>query len=77
MGDVWKYFFGAGVVGIVTDLAFLYITQYYTETKYRPAKRIAKASETGAATNVISGFSVGLETTGLPIVAISLALVTS
>jgi len=36
MGDVWKYFFGAGAVGIVTAIAFLYITQYYTETKYGP-----------------------------------------
>jgi K(+)-stimulated pyrophosphate-energized sodium pump len=77
MGEVWYYFFGAGVIGLLTAFAVLYITQYYTETKYGPVKRISKASETGAATNVISGFSVGLETTGLPIVVMSLALFAS
>ncbi|MFA6254434.1 MAG: sodium-translocating pyrophosphatase [Patescibacteria group bacterium] len=70
----WVWFFLAGFVGILTSVAFVYITQYYTEYKYRPVKEIAKASETGAATNIISGFAVGLESTGLPVLVISAAL---
>ncbi len=67
-------FFFAGLIGILTSYAFVYITQYYTEYRYRPVKSIARASETGPATNIISGFSVALECTGIPIVVISVAL---
>lgn len=77
LGDYWFIFFLAGLTGILTSLAFVYITQYYTEYKYRPVKEIAKASETGAATNIITGFSVGMESTGIPAVVISTALITS
>ncbi len=75
--NAWLWFFGAGLVGIVASIAFVYITQYYTEYKYRPVKEIAKASETGGATNIISGFAVGLESTGLPVLVISAALIGS
>lgn len=73
----WFLFFLCGLVGILTSLAFVYITQYYTETRYRPVKEIASASRTGAATNVISGFSVGLEATALPGIVISAAILLS
>ncbi|HLC74528.1 MAG TPA: sodium-translocating pyrophosphatase [Candidatus Nanoarchaeia archaeon] len=72
LDNIW--FFWAGIVGIATSLAFVYITQYYTEYKYRPVKEIAEASKTGPATNIIAGLAVGLETTGLPVIVISLAL---
>ena len=75
LGSIW--FFYAGLVGILTSLVFVYITQYYTEAKYRPVKEIVKGSETGHATNIIAGFSVGLECTGATVVAIALALITS
>lgn len=71
------YFFYAGLVGIVVSILFVYITQYYTEYKYRPVKEIAEASETGPATNVISGLAVGLESTAAPVVVISGALILS
>jgi K(+)-stimulated pyrophosphate-energized sodium pump len=61
-------------VGIVTSILFVYITQYYTEYRYRPVKEIAEASKTGSATNIISGFAVGLESTALPVIVISAAL---
>lgn len=70
--NIW--FFYAGLIGIATSIAFVYITQYYTEYKYRPVKEIARASRTGPATNIIAGLAVGLECTGLPVIVISLAL---
>jgi len=77
LNNYWIKFFLAGVIGIATSIAFVYITQYYTEHKYRPVKEIAKSSETGPATNIISGFAVGLESTGLPVLAISAAILGS
>ena len=68
------YLLGAGVIGILTAYVFVWITQYYTEYKYRPVRSIAEASRTGPATNIISGLAVGLECTGLPVLAISAAL---
>jgi len=71
------YFFYAGLVGIIISIVFVYIAQYYTEAKHRPVQEIAKASLTGHATNIISGFAVGLECTGATVVAISTALLAS
>ena len=71
---IWIYFMGLGVIGVVLGIAIVYITQYYTAGSYRPVRDIAEASETGPATNVISGISIGMETTVLPVIAISLAL---
>jgi K(+)-stimulated pyrophosphate-energized sodium pump len=69
--------FAAGIVGIATSYAFVWITQYYTEYRYRPVRSIAEASRTGAATNIITGFAVGLECTALPVLVISAALLGS
>ncbi|MGB7292055.1 MAG: sodium-translocating pyrophosphatase [Thermodesulfobacteriota bacterium] len=71
------WLFVAGVIGIVTSILFVFITQYYTEYRYRPVQFIAEASQTGPATNIIAGLSVGLECTALPVIAISAALVGS
>lgn len=75
--NAWINFFICGVVGILTSIAFVFITQYYTEYKYRPVKSIAEASQTGPATNIITGFAVGLECTFLPVLTISVAIVAS
>jgi K(+)-stimulated pyrophosphate-energized sodium pump len=66
-----------GLIGIVVSFAFVYITQYYTAGQFRPVKSIMKASETGTATNIISGISIGFETTGLPAITIGAALLSS
>jgi len=75
--SAWLHFLAAGIIGVLTSVAFVYLTQYYTEYKYRPTKSIAEASQTGAATNIITGISVGFECTALPTIVISLALLSS
>jgi K(+)-stimulated pyrophosphate-energized sodium pump len=64
----------AGLVGIATSIAFVYITQYYTAGSWRPVREIADAARTGPATTIISGIAVGFETTFLPAITISIAL---
>lgn len=64
-----KYFY-VSLIGIVITVLMVVFTEYYTSTKFRPVKEIAKASETGAGTNVISGLSFGFESTILPVVII-------
>jgi K(+)-stimulated pyrophosphate-energized sodium pump len=73
----WVYFFLAGVVGLATSVAFVYITQFYTAGSFRPVREIAEASKTGPATNIISGTAVGFETTLVTAVTIGIALFTS
>ncbi|HYK82808.1 MAG TPA: sodium-translocating pyrophosphatase [Gemmatimonadales bacterium] len=75
--DAWWHFFLCGVIGVLTSIAFVYITQYYTEYRYRPVKSIAAASVTGPATNIIAGFAVALECTALPTFAIGTAIIAS
>jgi K(+)-stimulated pyrophosphate-energized sodium pump len=75
--SAWFYFFLCGVVGILMAQAFVYITQYYTEYKYRPVREIAEASQTGPATNIIAGIAVGFECTAAPVVVISVAIIAS
>jgi K(+)-stimulated pyrophosphate-energized sodium pump len=73
----WVYFFACGVIGIATSILFVFITQYYTEAKYRPVREIAEASRTGPATNIIAGIAVGMECTFVPVVVISAAIIAS
>jgi K(+)-stimulated pyrophosphate-energized sodium pump len=73
----WVYFFAAGIVGLATSVAFVYITQFYTAGSYRPVREIAEASKTGPATNIISGTAVGFETTAVTAITIGIALFAS
>ncbi len=71
------YLFYCLLAGLAASVAIDYITDYYTGRDRSPVIKIAKASETGSATNIITGFAVGLETTALPIVSLVIALITS
>ncbi|MBN1692030.1 MAG: sodium-translocating pyrophosphatase [Dehalococcoidales bacterium] len=73
MLDNW-WLFGAGMVGIAASVVIVFVTQYYTESRYRPVKEIAEASKTGPATNIIMGMSVGMSTTFATALIIGVAL---
>jgi K(+)-stimulated pyrophosphate-energized sodium pump len=75
--DAWWHFFLCALIGILTAFAFVFITQYYTEYRYRPVKSIAEASQTGPATNIIAGIAVGMESTVLPVITVCIAIVAS
>jgi K(+)-stimulated pyrophosphate-energized sodium pump len=66
-GDSLYY---CALVGLVLTFLVVWITNYFTSTYHRPVRRIAKASETGHATNIIAGISVGHHATLLPVLAI-------
>jgi K(+)-stimulated pyrophosphate-energized sodium pump len=74
LGPQWMWFFIAGLVGLATSLAFVYITEYYTESRFRPVKAIAEATRTGSATNIISGIAMAFECTAPVVITISGAL---
>lgn len=70
-------FFWAGIVGLLTSVAFFLITMYYTESRWRPVQSIARASLRGSGPNIITGLAVGFENTAAPVVAVGIALIAS
>ncbi len=73
--NIW--FFYASLVGLVTGILLFINTTYYTHHYFKPVKEIAKASEKGHATNVITGFAYALESTAAPVIILSIALILS
>jgi len=69
--------FFAALVGLVMTYVVLLVTNYYTSTEYSPVKKIAKSCETGHATNIITGLSVGHHATALPVGFIGIAILLS
>jgi K(+)-stimulated pyrophosphate-energized sodium pump len=63
--------YGAALVGLVVTFLLVAITEYYTGTRWRPVKSISSSSQTGHATNIISGLAVGMQATALPVIVIA------
>ena len=61
----------------ITAFLFVWITQYYTESRFRPVLSIAESAKTGAATVIITGFAVAMECTAAPVIVISGAILGS
>ena len=72
LGDLGPFF--AILAGLAAGILIGRITEYYTSEHYGPVKSIADASRTGAATNIISGLAVGMQSTTLPIIVITVAI---
>jgi K(+)-stimulated pyrophosphate-energized sodium pump len=67
--------YGSALVGLGVTFLLVAITEYYTGTRWPPVKQIARASQTGHATNIIAGLAVGMQATALPVVVIAAGIV--
>jgi K(+)-stimulated pyrophosphate-energized sodium pump len=66
--------FYATLAGLVAGIIIGVSTEYYTSQEYQPTKNIAEAAQTGAATTIIHGMAVGMQSTGIPMVTVGLAI---
>ena len=73
----WTDYYWCAVIGIGVTVILVGITEYFTGTIWPPVKKIAAASETGDATNIIAGLAVGLKATAAPIIVIGGAIAAS
>jgi len=70
VGDLYL----CSLIGLGVTACLFLITDYYTSTRFNPVKKTAEASQTGHATNIISGLSQGMQATALPAIVLALGI---
>ena len=71
------YLFFAMLVGLVAGVAIGFFTEFFTSDNYRPTKKLAESTQTGSATEIISGLSLGMLSTVIPVVIVAIAIIVS
>ena len=77
LGKEYIGIYGAVVSGLLAGVLIGYFTEYFTSDTYKPTQKLAATSETGSATIIIGGFSLGLKSCVAPIVIVAISVLTS